>query len=153
MDFLSQSLTALTAFSGLFAGAALAFIAPEELRAGKRYFMWMELAILLLLAIFLLNQYSIPLFLRAIIYALLIASLLIKGINNRLVYPVLAAVFFLSAASEALLFRHASLIFLYGLPAGTLFTNVKDSKLATAKNLLTSYGTFVIIAVLLLAIF
>lgn len=153
MEMLNYSLTALVSFLGVFAGAALAFIAPEELSAGRKYFAWMERAILLMLLIFLLNHYNVAVAFRIIIYALLIAALLVKEINNRCVYPILAVIFFLSAASEALLLKQASLIFLYGLPVGSLFVNAKNKKLATAKKLIVNYGAFVAVALLLFLIF
>jgi hypothetical protein len=152
MELLNYSLTATVAFLGLFVGAALAFIAHEELKPGKKYFVWMEKIILLLLLIFLLNYYGIAIIFRVIIYLLLVATLLFKEINNRYIYPVLAMIFFLSAASESLLFKQATLIFLYGLPAGSLFVNVKNRKIAVARKLLINYGAFLIIALLLFLI-
>ncbi len=106
-------LTLTIAFAGVFAGGLLAIISPEELKPGEKY--WKILKWVLLAVIITVLFY----FSQLIIYAIIITALLVylKIINRE--YPALAFVFFLSAY-EGFLFIASSLIFIYGLPAGTL---------------------------------
>lgn len=152
MELLNYSLTALVSFLGLYAGAALAFLVPEEMKAGRKYFVWAQRIIVLLIAALLLNSYDVNIVARAVIYLALVSVMMLKIIDNRLFYPLLAIAFFLGSASQQLFFMVASLVFLYGLPAGSLFVNVKNKKTTTTVKLLVSCGSFILIALLLFAL-
>ena len=51
MEILNYVLAIIFSFFGIFAGMLLGYIAKEELRAGKKYFVWMQ-NILLILGLF-----------------------------------------------------------------------------------------------------
>ncbi len=154
MQLLNYSLISLISFSGLFAGMLLAFAAKEELEPGKKYFMLLQKTILLLIVIFLLNFFNVALYLRIISYVLLIA-LLSFSIKSQLIYPCLAAVFFLSSKNPELFITNSILIFFYGFPTGSLFAEkiIKKKKLVVLKNIFLNYFWFVAITIALKLIF
>ena len=75
---------AVALFGGFFSGYAVGWIAKEELKAGRKYFIWMKRIIML-----------------AIIFALVLS--------------------FFASSLENYFVLIASLVFLYGFPAGSLF--------------------------------
>ncbi len=153
MNLLNYSLTAVIAYMGLFIGFILAIIAKEELKAGKKYFILLQKIILLLIFVFLLVFIELSYIPILLILAFILISILrSKKEFNELpyIYIILAIIFYLSSKQLNLFIIESSLIFLYGLPIGTLIT--KKSKKETVMALLKNIG-FVLIAILLFLIF
>ncbi len=101
-------------FLGLFCGALLAYIAPEELADGKKYLKLFLHALLLILII--LSFIYIPFWKAFLIVLLLSVSVVFKRIP-------LSAPFLLFIASEDafLFFLFSILFFLVNFPIGTFF--------------------------------
>ena len=76
--------SAVALFGGFFSGYAVGWIAKEELKAGKKYFIWLK-------------------------KILLIAIIFMLGLS------------FFASSLENYFVLIASLVFLYGFPAGSLF--------------------------------
>lgn len=153
MNFLNYSLTAIICYLGLFIGFALAIIAKEELKAGKRYFILLQKIILLLVFIFLLIYIKIDYIIILLTLTFIIIHLLknyFKFNESIYIYIILAIIFYLSSKILNLWVLESSLIFLYGLPTGSLLTN-KDKK-QTFINILKSV-IFIIITIALYFIF
>ena len=153
MNILNYSLTALASYIGLFMGLILALISKEEIKPGKKYFIFLQKAILSVIFIVLF----IFLKLNYIVVLLLIACIIIyitkkkKEFNDTIyTYILLSAIFYLSSKNINLFIIEASLIFLYGLPTGTLLTT-KDKKQTTI-NILKNIP-FILIAIILFLIF
>jgi len=122
MDMLPYSLTALIAFSGIFAGRALAHFSQEEMAAGKKHFLLLHKIILAAIAVLLANAFGIGFVSRAVIYAVVIIALfLVKKTRSELIYPSLGAMFFLGSKTGYFV-EVSSLIFIYGFPAGSLIS-------------------------------
>lgn len=123
MNWLAEILVLLFSLSGLLFGLALAYIAPEELKAGKKYFLWLKRIILIALAA--AAVYFSAILLSRIVFGLVFLMVLFADFkfNSHLkeifIYPSFIASYFFIAGAEGKLLI-ASLIFLYGLPAGTL---------------------------------
>ena len=153
MNLLNYSLTAVIAYLGLFVGFILAIMAKEELKAGKKYFLFLQKIILLLIFVFLLiyidSNYILVLLLLVFIIIYLLKR---KRKFNELpyIYIILAVIFYLSSKNLDLFVIESSLIFLYGLPTGSLMTT-KDKK-ETVINILKNIP-FVLIAIILYLIF
>ena len=151
MNILNYSVIALIAYIGLFIGFILAIMAKEELKPGKKYFIFLQKAILLLIFLFLFigfNYLSVLL-----LFALILIYVLKKRIEfgeSPYIYTILAIIFYLSSKNLNQFVIESSLIFLYGLPTGTLLT--KKSNKETIINILKNI-IFVIIAVILALIF
>lgn len=153
MTLLNYSLASLITYLGIFMGFALAIIAKEEIKPGKKYFIFMQKAILLLIFLFLLIYRK----LNYIAASLVLASIMIyllktKKKFNKLpyIYTILAVIFFMSSKIINLFIIESSLIFLYGIPTGTLLT--KRSKKETMTILLKGIP-FILIAIILHLIF
>ena len=122
MSLLSEITVAGISLSGLLAGIALSRIAPEEIRQGKKYFVLFQrllFAAISSVILFLLYQISsfmlIPV--AAILTALFFADIkLKKNISYLLHYFFFLMVYFM--LDDATLV--AALLFLYGLPVGTM---------------------------------
>jgi len=146
----------LVTFLGLYAGVALSYIAPEELKMGKKYFEWILNVLLFLLVVVLLkgfNFYIIP----AGIIALMVMPILVKA-DRKYIYPLLPVVALVSSGSNYFMYAMA-LIFLYGFPLGSLYCVKYEKKeklniktLDLFKRITIKYGTFLIVSVLFLFI-
>jgi len=150
MELLTYSLTLIICFLGLFFGVILAFSAKEELKPGKKYFIFMQKIILLIILIILLNLFNINFYIKLAAYALLI-FLMEVNLKNEMIYALLGTAFFISSSEKSLFFLIASLIFLYGFPAGSLFAykNIKNSAFFVFRKSFLSYSWFLLVAFLL----
>lgn len=131
MSLFSQLVILAVSLSGILCGIALAYIAPEELSLGKKYFL--SLNWLLWISFIILSGYLFYAHVRYFELVLLIIGFLIVYLLeltswNKYVsimeYLVLITVYFLLSGKELLL---ASVIFLYGFPTGTLLKIRRDA--------------------------
>ncbi len=107
-------IVSLIVFLGLFCGAALAYIAPEELSDGKKY-LKLFLHALLILVVILSFMYLI--FWKALLLVLLLALyVVLKRIP--LASPF---ILFVSSKDVILFFLFSTLLFLVNVPIGTFF--------------------------------
>ena len=144
-------LSLIIIFSGLLAGIALARIAKEEARAGTKYFAWIKKIILAMV---------FPLFLLLTKFSLATVSLTIiflgtlylwknrifkfdQDIANYLLFGILLG---LSSNNPELFPIEGSLVFLYGLPTGTLIKIDKGTPSIFAS--LIPYGIFLVAGVI-----
>jgi len=152
MNFLNYTLTALISYLGLVVGIILAIIAKEELKKGKKYFIFLKKIILLLVFIFLI----IFIELNYIILLLILPFIGIYLLKNKIdfnelpyIYIILAVIFYLSSKTLNLFIIESSLIFLYGIPTGSLLYQ-KDKKQSMI-NILNNV-VFVLIAIIIFLI-
>jgi hypothetical protein len=111
---ISYILTLIVSFFGIISGTVLALIAPEELKKGEKY--WKILSWI----IFIIILASVFYFSKAnILWPALICVVLVILKIFKKEYPALAFVLLFSYF-ENFLFLAGSLIFIYGLPEGTL---------------------------------
>ena len=153
MNLLNYSLAALASYIGSFIGFILALMAKEEIKPGKKYFLFLQNAVLSIVFIVLF----IFLGLNYIVILLLLACIIIyitkkkKEFNDTIyTYILLSVIFYLSSKNINLFIIEDSLIFIYGLPTGTLLTT--KNKKQTAINILKNI-TFVLITIILFLIF
>ena len=168
MNLLQYSLAALVTYFGLFVGFFLALIAKEEIKPGKKYFVFLKEFLLLLIFIFLIVFIKLNYLLVLLILVFIIIIALKKhhkkllnesekGLENSknfqkdfnelpLVYIVLGIIFYASSKTTNVFIIESSLIFLYSLPTGSLLT--KKSKTKTIIEILKNIG-FLVIAIIL----
>lgn len=152
MEFITYSLTNLIVFLGLGVGIALAYIAPEEMKDGKKYFIWMQNVILSLVLFFLLYFYRFNLMLNLIISLALFFSLFFylnhkkKQTIRYVDYAFLGIMFYLSAKNTNLFLLLSSLMFIYGLPTGSLLINIKKKNVF---EVILNNVSFVVISLVL----
>ncbi len=126
-----KTLIPLIALSGLLFGYLLTRIAPEELREGRKYFFLMK-HILFILLFITINYYFAreKMFLPLLIFAFIMGGLFVAGLklSKQIIeignYVIFTASYFIILQTGFQLLV-ASLVFLYGLPAGTL---IKDEE-------------------------
>lgn len=153
MNLLNYSLAAIISYLGLFVGFILAITAKEELKAGRKYFIFLQKIILLLIFVFLLIfvKLNYLLVLLILVFIVIYISKRKKEFNELpYIYIILSIIFYISSKELNLFVIESSLIFLYGLPTGTLLT--RKSKVGSIVNILKNVG-FVIIAIILFLIF
>jgi len=146
-------LTLVFAFMGVYVGALLAFIAPAEMKPGRTYFRAFANTILVFLIIILLYSYNAHLF--VLILLGVAASIFLYYTNettpiNQIAYFCLGIAFYFSTLSKDLLIVTSTLIFLYGMPLGSLFVarRPKKSKRAVLTDVLLNFGFFIIVALM-----
>ena len=122
IPFFNYFLASAVSYLGLACGAALAFIAPEELSHGRYYLLWLKRA--LFVAIFTAFIYYSPA--KNILFSVLLlvlASLFIRYSDGHVFYIILGLLFYLSSSGSRFFLTITSMIFLFGLPTGTLFAD------------------------------
>jgi hypothetical protein len=166
MDLMNYILAAIVTYLGLFAGMLLAFFTEEELKPGRKYFTIIRRICILLIFgslfyYFIANKLILEVVITTIIFAVLAYFCYHLGIrankgerpisNSYMVYVVLAIVFYLSSKVIGMHILISSLLFLYGLPAGTQITDPKK-KLVSFLTVI-KHVFYVLIAVILKLIF
>ena len=107
----------------------------------------MEKIVLVAILSLLLQLYAVALLPRVLFYVAAIVLLLPQPLNS-VVYPLLAAALYLSSFHPQFFFWAASLIFLYGLAAGSL-AFIAAKKLPW-QQLLLHHGSFLVLSIGLL---
>ena len=128
MDFLNYFLISLIVYLGLLIGIVLAFMAREELKDGKRYFILLHNIILGFILFFILEFFRVNTYLALFLPLILIVMLfefneLYK--KSYIVYLLLGIVFYISSKNVNLLLIVSSLILFYGFFIGSLQINFK----------------------------
>ena len=117
----TKLLIALIAFLGLVVGYILTFVAREEIESGQKYFIIMERAILILLALVLLSQVWIT---KTFFIPLILGLVIGYIFRFRYLYLGLALAASVTLAIDIFVLV-ASLIFLHGLPYGGTSSKLK----------------------------
>ncbi|MBU2560730.1 MAG: hypothetical protein KKD17_00380 [Nanoarchaeota archaeon] len=150
---LTYIFTSLFVFLGVYAGALLAFIAPEELKPGRSYFRAFENTLLVFIVLILLYAYGAHL---GVLILLGVAATVFLYFTseespvNQIAYFLLGIAYFFSTKSVDLFITVSSMIFLYGLPLGSLYVarKMKKSKRTILTDVLLNFGFFVIVALM-----
>lgn len=148
MIFLTYLALVVIMFLGLFVGLLIGYLTEEELKPGMRYFEWLRhLTFVAILVLFFVKN---PSWLLIIIIALLIIIFSLSRHRETLYYYALAVIFFLSWKYNGFVLI-APLIFLYGLPLGSIyaFQNLKAKKKKVILGLLAKYAGFLINSIIL----
>jgi len=141
-------LSVVVVFLALIIGIIIAKYTEEELKPGRKYFILLQKSFLFI--IFLLLLYFFRLNWITILILSLLLIMFLPFINlrkNIIMYNLLAIILFISSFKEIYFIYISTLIFLYGLPTGTLFYYaVKANKI---KKFFLYYAWFVVIGLLL----
>lgn len=148
MNTLTYIISALIAFLGLIFGIITAYIAKEELRDGKKYFIFLQNLFVALILTFLAYFYNLHLYFTALIFLITFLALyLIEDIRKSyFIYPLLALPFYLSLKNNTSFIIESLLIFLYGFPTAALFVQKKRKIL----QIILNHSPFIAVALLLL---
>ncbi len=152
MQSLTYFLAATVSFSGIIAGAVLAFFTKEEMKPGRNYFELLQKALLAATAAVFVYYLGLQLPVRITIYAALILLLaLSRSINSSIAYASLGAVFYFSSFNKQPFLIISALIFLYGMPTGSLIVagRIRTPKSEAVKKALITGAGFLAVAVFL----
>ncbi|MBN2458967.1 hypothetical protein JXB28_01675 [Candidatus Woesearchaeota archaeon] len=150
LDYL---LLLIISFLGLLAGLIIAYSAEEELQPGRKYMVvFKNLVMVLVLIVFCIKNPNLWLIL---LMALVFAGCTFSKQREKALYYALALMLFASWKLEGLALI-APLIFLYGLPLGSLYLHEhlkysKDKKKILA-GLFKEYSAFLLIGLVLWAL-
>lgn len=130
MLFINYFLAGLISFFGLILGIILIKIAPEEQKPGKKYFILLQNLFFILSVILLLYFLKIDMgiiFLTAILLTYFISRIKIKNYfrKSEFLYFLLAIIFFLSSKNTSLFLTESVIVFLFGMPTGSLLFDRK----------------------------
>jgi hypothetical protein len=150
MEFLPFFLTLFISYLGLPAGLALAFISPEEMPTGRKFFPLLQSLLLVSIAAIVISVFVAGIYARLPLYALAILLASIR-LNPAIIYTAFALIFFLVSKSQPEFLAVAVLIFLYGLPAGSSHPSkgIADAMKYSLKGLpflLVASGLYIILS-------
>jgi len=150
---LTYVITSLFAFLGVYVGAILAFIAPDEVKPGMPYFRAFENTLLVFIGIVLLYAYGAQVW--VLILLGVVASIFLYFTKettpiNHIAYFALGIAFFFATRTADLFIAVSSMIFMYGLPLGSIYVarHIKKSRKTVLTDVLLNFGFFVIVALM-----
>ena len=146
-----QLLVPIIAFLGFPIGLFLSFVSPEEMKPGKKYFKLLQNLLLVFILFFVFDYYTIPLAISIILTVAVFLGVFYWQNKHKsiILYLILAVLLYLSSKDTSLFAIESSLIFMYGLPAGSLL----KSKKKDAIKIVAKHSIFIVLAVLLLLLF
>lgn len=136
MSLFSELMILAVSLTGILSGIALSYISPEELVPGKKYFLLLKrlITILIFVLAICLSFFEKNYFLlipAILILVLSIISFKIKKINvwysEWINYFLFTGIYLLSIETNFKLLT-ATLIFIYGLPLGSMIRKLKHEK-------------------------
>ncbi len=128
MDFLNYFLISLVVYLGLLIGIILSFMAKEELKDGRKYFILLHNIILAFVLFFILEFFNVNVFLALFLPLILIIVLFYFNEiykKSYVVYVLFGIVFYFSSKNINLLLIISSLILFYGFLISSLQINFK----------------------------
>ena len=129
MNFLNYFLISLVVYLGLLIGIILSFMAKEELKPGKRWFILVHNVILGFVLFFLLLFLDVNYYLTLFLPLLLIVFLFYYSEIYRkssVIYLLLGVVFWISSKNKEPLLIISSLVFFYGFLISSLQISFKS---------------------------
>ncbi|MBW3001598.1 hypothetical protein KY338_00370 [Candidatus Woesearchaeota archaeon] len=142
MEILNYALIVLVASLGLMSGRIIAWIAKEEIKPGKKYFIVLQ-KILFCFIVFLLmysNKTNVHYtWVGALVLFVYLSWL--KKIPTYIISAVLGTGMYLASLTDNFLLI-SGVIFLHGLPAGSLMKNKKEVILNIVVFLAVAVGLF-----------
>ena len=120
----------IISFLGLLAGSLIIFMASEEQKPGKRYFVFTQNVTMALIVALLLFFYNLDIILIIIIPLIVfILSYYIKNPKRSYaLYPLIGIFFYIFFKNNNLLIILSILTFIYGLVTAFLLIDVKNKK-------------------------
>ncbi len=129
MEIVNYFLISLVVYLGLLFGMVVSYLAKEELKDGKRYFVLLHNLILAFILFFILEFFRLNAYLALFLPLILVIALFyFKELykKSHIVYFLLGIVFYISSKNMNLLLIISSLILFYGFLIGSLQINFKE---------------------------
>ena len=138
----------LIIFLGFPIGISLAFISPEEMISGKKYFHLLQNFLLVLILFFYFNFYNLNLLISILITVVVFLLMFYWNSKNKnlIIYTLLAVILYFSSKDLTLFAIESSLMFIYGIPTGSLLAPKKKKEVFL---IVLKHALFIVLAVLL----
>jgi len=127
MEYISYIIVSLVAFLGLIVGSVLAFVSPEEMKPGRKYFIFMRRTLFVIISAFtlyLLWDSNLLFFIFGVLFIFFYMKLLDKPVIYLMIGAYIPLSFHLAQYTAVI----ASLAFLFGMPAGSLYVSGSSKK-------------------------
>ena len=122
-------ITSIVAYSGYIFGGILAYFVQEEFKLIKRVLIIAQKIIFILISAFIASFFNVNLWVMLTIAILSLLTLLLRPkLQSKLIYFPLGILYFFSATEKSNLLILSSLIFLFGIPSGTVDRITEDYK-------------------------
>ncbi len=148
MELITYLLASAAAFSGLAVGMIVGFFAWEEVNPGRQYLKLLQSVIFMLALVALLHYMQAGILLKIALYPAA-AVFLLKFNASELSYPLLAIMMYAASNREGMLMV-AGMVFLYGLPTGSIALEKNKDVLRQAGRILIRHSSFLLISILLI---
>lgn len=147
---LSYLLVLIMCFFSLFIGVLISVFAKEELKDGKKYFVFCRKIIFALIIFALIYFLKISLIINIFITIILLFVLFKFKEREFVLFNFLGIIFYLSSLNTDLFKINAPLIFIYGILTASVFTeeNIKLKKFDLIKKLMLNYIWFLVIGLI-----
>jgi hypothetical protein len=143
---LQYSAVSLASFAGLVVGMLLIYANIDELKPARKYLIISQKIVWAAIITVTALVYSLPAYAVLIILLFTVLPFADKRqINSSSMYLLLGIIFYLSAKSVMLFALNAGLIFLFGLPTGTLSRIDEDGNIKKefAADFIKNLGFFI----------
>ena len=148
METINYILLSVVSYTGLFCGVVLAFIAPEEQRPGRNYFLFAQKILLGTIVMVLLtlnpNIYTLA------ISVILLTMIFFRNLNNYVAYFLFVPALYLSINNTPLILIVSTQVFLYGMLTGTLIVQPKKLNEAVKSCLRFAYYPLILFFIFIL---
>ncbi len=127
MGYLNYAIVSLISFLGLFVGMVLAFVSPEEMKPGEKYFKIIKglaFIVMAVIIVYLTWYHNILFFITIIVFLVFY----LKFLDSHWFYLALGIYMGLGFRMEKFFIVVACLVFICGLPTGSLFVYKSKSK-------------------------
>ncbi|MBW2991919.1 hypothetical protein KY345_01740 [Candidatus Woesearchaeota archaeon] len=142
-------LASLIVGSGVIIGAILCILAKEELKPGRKYFLFLKNILFSAVVLAASFYYFFINPIISLLVLLFLPVLFIKRFQLNLMYIAFAVIYILSTADDQLYLLISSLIFFAGFPIGSLATyDLIRKEIFVERKILVPYIVFVFIALL-----
>lgn len=128
----------LISFVGLYAGLVIGLLAKEELKVGKKYFVFLQKILFLLMLFFLFFELGWLWIAVLFVVVFVVLFIFLKKDFHRLIYIALGAFLFFSVSLTI-----PVLIFFYGIPTASIF--VLENKHNRVWGLFKKYYLFLVL--------
>ncbi|HLC65900.1 MAG TPA: hypothetical protein VJI46_07300 [Candidatus Nanoarchaeia archaeon] len=119
---LSYASALFISYAGILVGITLSIVSPEERKPLRKYFLMMKLIVPWLLIIASI-YFSVGNWISFVFLGLFALYLLSGKSSGKITYIFLGALFFIASESPDFLVTASTIIFLFGIPAGALYSS------------------------------
>jgi hypothetical protein len=151
MEFVNYLLISVLTYLGLGAGLLISWMAEEELKPGRKYFVLAHILTLTFILFFILESFNLSLYIVLLLPLLLIIFLfryIYTYKKSQIMYILLGIISYLALPNKSYFFIIMSLIFFYGMILSALELDIHKKNYFSI--ILKNLGFFICVALFFL---